>query len=77
MMKRSILSPRLPTSWAFTMAVGMGLSAISMAVQAQEKVLRIAMTAAVGQGVVHRDAGEPVALKALPFRRKRKSCALP
>ena len=46
MMKRSILSPRLPTSWAFTMAVGMGLSAISMAVQAQEKVLRIAMTAA-------------------------------
>ena len=45
-MKRSILSPRLPTSWAFTMAVGMGLSAISMAVQAQEKVLRIAMTAA-------------------------------
>jgi peptide/nickel transport system substrate-binding protein len=46
MMKRSILSPRLPKSWAFTMAVGMGLSAISMAVQAQEKVLRIAMTAA-------------------------------
>jgi peptide/nickel transport system substrate-binding protein len=46
MMKRSILSTRLPTSWAFTMAVGMGLSAISMAVQAQEKVLRIAMTAA-------------------------------
>jgi ABC-type transport system substrate-binding protein len=47
MMKRSILSPRLlPSSWAFTMAVGMGLSAISMAVQAQEKVLRIAMTAA-------------------------------
>jgi peptide/nickel transport system substrate-binding protein len=46
MMKRSILSPRLPTSWALTMAVGMGLSAISMAVQAQEKVLRIAMTAA-------------------------------
>ena len=45
-MKRSILSPRLPKSWAFTMAVGMGLSAISMAVQAQEKVLRIAMTAA-------------------------------
>ena len=46
-MKRSTLSPRLlPTSWAFTMAVGMGLSAISMAVQAQEKVLRIAMTAA-------------------------------
>lgn len=46
MMTRSILSTRLPTSWAFTMAVGMGLSAISMAVQAQEKVLRIAMTAA-------------------------------
>jgi ABC-type transport system substrate-binding protein len=46
LMMRSILSPRLPTSWAFTMAVGMGLSAISMAVQAQEKVLRIAMTAA-------------------------------
>ncbi len=47
MMKRSILSPRLlPSSWAFTMAVGMGLSAISMAVLAQEKVLRIAMTAA-------------------------------
>lgn len=46
MMKRSIFSPRLPTSLAFTMAVGMGLSAISMAVQAQEKVLRIAMTAA-------------------------------
>ena len=46
MMKRSILSTRLPTTWAFTMAVGMGLSAISMAVQAQEKVLRIAMTAA-------------------------------
>ena len=45
-MKRSILSTRLPASWAFTMAVGMGLSAISMAVQAQEKVLRIAMTAA-------------------------------
>lgn len=45
-MTRSILSTRLPTSWAFTMAVGMGLSAISMAVQAQEKVLRIAMTAA-------------------------------
>ena len=45
-MKRSILSPRLPASWAFTMAVGVGLSAFSMAVQAQEKVLRIAITAA-------------------------------
>ena len=46
-MKRSTLSSRLlPASWAFTVAVGVGLSAISMAVQAQEKVLRIAMTAA-------------------------------
>jgi len=31
---------------AMTLAIGLGLSAMSLAVQAQEKVLRIAMTAA-------------------------------
>ncbi|MEY4123592.1 MAG: hypothetical protein RL770_173 [Pseudomonadota bacterium] len=43
-MKRPIFSSSAPS--AITLAIGVGLSAMTLAVQAQEKVLRIAMTAA-------------------------------
>ena len=62
---------------AMTLAIGLGLSAMSLAVQAQEKVLRIAMTAAdiprtLGQPDQRHNTCAAQGRRGFPFRARKR-----